>query len=86
VGDAGALLLKDPWHVDEPGIQLRRGDVVESIGIEGANSYRLEAENMSAAIRGLEPLLLGRADAVGQARTIEALYQAAEHGRTVALG
>jgi hypothetical protein len=29
---------------------------------------------------------LGRADALGQARTIEALYEAADTGRTVTLG
>jgi hypothetical protein len=31
-------------------------------------------------------LLLGRADALGQARTIEALYEAADTGRAVSLG
>jgi xylose dehydrogenase (NAD/NADP) len=41
------------------------------------NSYKLELENVSAAIRGEAELLLGRDDARGQARTIEALYDAA---------
>jgi D-xylose 1-dehydrogenase (NADP+, D-xylono-1,5-lactone-forming) len=85
VGDRGALLLEDPWHCHEPGIRLRRGDQVERIEVERANSYRLEAENMSAAIRGEATPLLGRADAVGQARTIEALYEAADSGRAVIL-
>ena len=40
---------------------------------------------MSAAIRGDAALLLGRADAVGQAQTIEALYEAAETGNAVTL-
>ena len=40
---------------------------------------------MSAAIRGEAQLLLGREDAVGQARTIEALYQSADTGQTVSL-
>jgi predicted dehydrogenase len=40
---------------------------------------------MSAAIRGEAPLLLDRADALGQARTIEALYEAADTGRAVTL-
>jgi len=44
---------------------------------ERANSYRLELENVAAAIRGEAPLLLGRDDAVGQARAIEALYRSA---------
>jgi predicted dehydrogenase len=49
-----------------------------------ADSYRLEVENMSAAIRGEAEPLLGRADAVGQARAIEALYRAADNGEAVA--
>jgi predicted dehydrogenase len=85
VGDAGALLLEDPWHCRNPGIQLKRGDAIERIEIERADSYRLEAENMSAAIRGEAPPLLGRGDAIGQARAIEALYEAADQGTSVAL-
>ncbi len=85
VGDEGTLRLTDPWHCRGSGIDLIREDQTERIKIEPVNSYRLEAENMSAAIRGEAPLLLGRDDAVGQARAIEALYQAADSGRTVFL-
>jgi D-xylose 1-dehydrogenase (NADP+, D-xylono-1,5-lactone-forming) len=85
VGDAGSLFLDDPWHCRAPVIELRRDDGVQRIEIERVDSYRLEAENMSAAIRGQAELLLGREDAVGQARTIEALYEAAANGRTVEL-
>jgi D-xylose 1-dehydrogenase (NADP+, D-xylono-1,5-lactone-forming) len=85
VGDAGALRLEDPWHCVNPGIQLRRQDDVQHIEIEPANSYRLEAENLSAAIRGEAPPLLGRGDAVGQARALQALYRAADSGNAVSL-
>jgi xylose dehydrogenase (NAD/NADP) len=86
VGDAGALELDDPWHCREPVIRLRREDgTTEQIESERANSYRLEAENFSAAIRGETAPLLGREDAVGQARTIEALYAAADHGGAATL-
>jgi D-xylose 1-dehydrogenase (NADP+, D-xylono-1,5-lactone-forming) len=85
VGDEGTLRLTDPWHCRKPGIDLIKANGTERIEIEPANSYRLEAENMSAAIRGEAPLLLDRADAIGQARTIEALYAAAESGATVTL-
>ena len=85
VGDAGSILLEDPWHCRHPVIELRRGADSERIEIEKANSYRLEAENFSAAIRGEAAPLLGRDDAVGQARTIEALYRAADTGQAVAL-
>ncbi|MGN6431013.1 MAG: gfo/Idh/MocA family oxidoreductase, partial [Gaiellaceae bacterium] len=59
---------------------LRPGAAAEHIPIEPANSYRLELENVSAAIRGEAPLLLGREDALGQARTIDELYRSAEAG------
>jgi D-xylose 1-dehydrogenase (NADP+, D-xylono-1,5-lactone-forming) len=88
VGDEASLHLDDPWHIRSPGFELRRGaepELVESeeIRIEQASSYQLELENVSNAIRGEAPLLLGRDDAVGQARVIEALYRAAETGEPV---
>jgi predicted dehydrogenase len=83
VGEEGALFLDDPWHCRSPLIELRRDSGVERIELEPVDSYRLEAQNLSAAIRGERPPLLGREDAVGQARTIEALYEAAESGRVV---
>jgi xylose dehydrogenase (NAD/NADP) len=59
---------------------LRPGAEPEKIPIESTNSYRLELENVSAAIRGEADLLLGREDAVSQARTIDALYRSAAAG------
>jgi predicted dehydrogenase len=85
VGEDASLFLDDPWHCQEPVIELRRDGSTERIEIEPVDSYRLEAENMSAAVRGEQPLLLGRAEALGQARAIEALYAAAEQQRVVAL-
>jgi D-xylose 1-dehydrogenase (NADP+, D-xylono-1,5-lactone-forming) len=78
VGEEGTLYLSDPWHCLSPGIELRRDDGVERIEIPRVNSYTLEADNLAAAIGGEAPPLLGRADAVDQARTIEVLYQAAD--------
>jgi xylose dehydrogenase (NAD/NADP) len=86
LGEQASLFLDDPWHCRRPVIELRRDDGVERIEIEAVDSYRLEAENLSAAIRGETSPLLGREDAIGQARAIEALYEAAENGRTVTLG
>jgi predicted dehydrogenase len=85
VGEDGSLFLDDPWHCRVPLIELRREQGVERIEVPVADSYRLEAENMSAAVRGDAEPLLGRADAVGQARAIEALYDAADSGRTLTL-
>jgi D-xylose 1-dehydrogenase (NADP+, D-xylono-1,5-lactone-forming) len=83
IGTEGSLFLHDPWHVDEPGIELRRDGQVESIDLPYENSYRLELENLSAAIRGEAEPLLGRDDAVGNARVIEALFASAESGEAV---
>jgi len=85
VGDGGALFLDDPWHCVTPVIELRRDDGVERIEVEAANPYQLEVESMSAAVAGGVPPLLGRADALGQAQAIEALYAAAEGGGWVAV-
>jgi xylose dehydrogenase (NAD/NADP) len=74
IGSEGTLFAPDPWHCREGLIFLSgRGE-----RIRPENSYKLQFENVSAAIRGEGPLQLGRADAYGQARTIEALYAAAD--------
>jgi predicted dehydrogenase len=83
VGERGSLFLDDPWHALVPVIEIRRGEEIQRIEIEPANSYQLEADNFSLAIRGGVEPLLGRRDAIGQARAIQALYEAAEGGRAV---
>ncbi len=85
IGSEGSLFLDDPWHCKVPGIELRRDGKVERIELEPDDSYRLELENLSDAIRGEGELLLGRDDAVGQARALEALHESATNGRTVSL-
>jgi xylose dehydrogenase (NAD/NADP) len=80
IGEEGSIFLGDPWHARTPLIEVRRDDGVERIELEPADSYRLELENVSEAIRGDAELLLGREDAVGNARAIEALYGSAETG------
>src|SRR3954454_17855263 len=68
IGSEGSLFLDDPWHCIDPVIELRTGERTERIDVERQDSYRLELENVSDAIRGRAELLLGRADAVAQAR------------------
>ncbi len=83
VGSEGSLFLDDPWHARTPVIEIRRDGVVERIETELADSYRLELENVSDAIRGEAELLLGRADAVAQARALGALHRSAQSGQPV---
>jgi predicted dehydrogenase len=86
VGDDASLYLADPWHAREPRIELRRRDrSVEVVAEQPVDSYAREVENFGAAIRkGAKPLL-GRGDALGQARAIAALYASAEAGQAVNL-
>jgi len=85
IGSEGSLFLDDPWHCTVPGIELRRDGRVERIELGPFDSYRLELENLSDAIRGEGELLLGRDDAVGQARVLEALHASALNGTAISL-
>ncbi len=64
---------------------MRREDGAETIALEPVDPYRLELEDFAAAVRGERAPLLGRADAVGQARVLDALLRSAETGRPVEL-
>ncbi|MDX6553782.1 MAG: D-xylose 1-dehydrogenase D-xylono,5-lactone-forming [Gaiellales bacterium] len=85
IGEQGSLFLDDPWHCTEPVIELRTDRGTEHIALDRADSYRLQLENMSKAIRGQAKPLLGRDDALGQARAVAALYRSADTGRPVDL-
>jgi D-xylose 1-dehydrogenase (NADP+, D-xylono-1,5-lactone-forming) len=86
VGSEGSVFLDDPWHGREAVIELRRDSGIERIEVGPANSYALELADFEAAVRGQRPPLLTRADAVAQARTIEALYTSAERNVPCPIG
>ncbi len=82
IGSEGSLFLDDPFH----------GHKTRLVGSDGfaediplVNPYELELEDFAAAIRGEHPPRLGRADALGQARALAALYESAAEGRRVSL-
>jgi xylose dehydrogenase (NAD/NADP) len=81
IGGAGSVLLTNPWQARPTSI-VRDG--VET-RLEGEDPYRLELEDVGRAIRGERAPLLGRADALGQARSLEGLLRSAETGRPVPL-
>jgi D-xylose 1-dehydrogenase (NADP+, D-xylono-1,5-lactone-forming) len=82
VGEEGTLVLEAPWRSDWGGRLLVDDDPV---AVLTANPYELELRNFAAAIAGDSEQLLGRDDAVAQARVIEALYRSAETGESVKL-
>ena len=79
IGRDGSLRLTDPWNAN-PAAMERDGVRTQ---FEPVDQYRLEIDDLCAAIRDGATPLLGRADALGQARTIEALYRSAATGRAV---
>jgi predicted dehydrogenase len=82
IGTKATLLMRDPWLGELGGMTLDGRE----IAVVDEDRYRLELENMSAAVLGKGQPLLGRADALGQARTIDALYRSAASGEAVRLG
>jgi predicted dehydrogenase len=87
VGSTGVLRVENPWHPVPDGIELWPDGAATPEVIHGpaADAYALEVADLSAAARGEGEPLLGRADAVGQARALEALYASAQSGQTIVL-
>jgi xylose dehydrogenase (NAD/NADP) len=82
VGEEATLVVEAPWRSDWGGRLLVDG---EPVAVPAANPYELELTNFAAAIAGEGEQLLGRDDAVAQARVIEALYRSADSGEAVRL-
>jgi predicted dehydrogenase len=86
VGEEGRVQVEAPWRPDwGGGVLLTRGDETTTVEVPEANAFECELENFADAVAGVAPPLLGRADALGQARTIDALYRAADEGGPVSL-
>jgi xylose dehydrogenase (NAD/NADP) len=80
VGSLGSLAFADPWHAREAALEVRLPDGVRRVGVPSANGYALQLADVEAAIRTGSAPLLGREDAVAQARAIAALYRSADTG------
>ena len=81
IGSDGTLVVRDPIRCRDPHVEVNG----ERIDVEDVDRYYLQVENFSAAVRGEAEPLLGRADALGQVRAIEALYGSAASGAAVSL-
>ncbi len=88
VGTDGVLDVAAPFRTDwEGSVTITRPDgAVETLDVPRANAYRLELEDLARAVDEGRPTLLGREDALGQARTVEALYRSAAEGRAFTPG
>jgi xylose dehydrogenase (NAD/NADP) len=84
VGSDGTLVLRDPFHSNEPVIEVRGADGSEErVEVERENVYACELRDFAAAVAGERAPRFGREDAVGQARAIAALYESAATGARV---
>ena len=81
VGTDGTVLFTDPWQSMPATVVV---DGIET-AFDEVDPYQCEIDNISAAIRGEAEPRLGRTDALGQARTIEALYRSADEGAAIRL-
>ena len=78
IGSKGSLRLVDAFA----GRPTRLvGDDGFAAEIPGVDPYQLELDDFAAAIRSARPARLGRADMLGQARALAALYASATSGR-----
>jgi predicted dehydrogenase len=86
VGEAGTISLTDPWAQLRPAeIAITHGDKTDRLELGTIDAYRLEIEAFSAAVRGQTGGILGRADAVSNARVLESLTRSALHREPVSL-
>jgi len=81
IGSDGTLVVRDPIRCRDPHVEVNG----ERIDVADVDRYYLQVENFSAAVREEAEPLLGRADALGQVRAIEALYGSAASGAAVSL-
>jgi D-xylose 1-dehydrogenase (NADP+, D-xylono-1,5-lactone-forming) len=77
-GDNGSLALRNPFLCRELSIELVTAAESQTIVTDRKDSYQLELENVSEAIRGRADLLLDGNEALAQANVLEALYRAAD--------
>jgi predicted dehydrogenase len=95
VGSEGVLHIPDPWLCTAGEIELTRKGVTERIpadpdgrfGLTGneQDAYRIEFDTFEEVVAGARTQPFGRADAVAQAATLEALLHAAQTGQAVTL-
>jgi predicted dehydrogenase len=79
VGSEATLEVDDPWFGVRPGIRIRAPDgSVEEVEAAAGDPYRLQLEDLAGAVADGRAPRVGRKEAVGQARTLQALLSAME--------
>ena len=77
VGSEATLEVDDPWFGLQPEIRVRAPDgSVETVEAARADPYRAQLEDLAGALASRGAPRVGREEAVGQARTLQALLSA----------
>jgi predicted dehydrogenase len=84
LGSEGTIVVPSFIHGRRGELYLRRGGAEERIDVERADPYRLQLEDVCGRIRAGVPAA-GGAEAVAQARVLEAIARAAATGAAVAV-
>jgi xylose dehydrogenase (NAD/NADP) len=86
VGSEGVISVRDPWHCPDEPFELLSGGQRMEVHVDAIDPYRAQFDLVSRAIReGAALLPFDRADALAQAKTIEALFASADAGAPVEL-
>ena len=89
LGTDGRIRIPDAFvnGSEDLEIELEYGSGTwEQISVAGDDEYRLEVEDFAACVReGRQPEVVSHADTLANMATVDALYEAARSGRTIAL-
>ena len=86
VGEEGTLVVGAPWRADwGTSVEVRRGSVLSACLFRRPTPIDSSSRTSRTPSREPHLPLLGREDALWQARAIDALYRSAETGCSVAL-
>jgi len=74
-GSKGKIEIKHPFNCldQEATLILQRGSAIDRISFEPVNTYTLQGDHFSKAIRTLEPLLISVSDSMNNMRVIQQL-------------
>jgi predicted dehydrogenase len=77
IGSEGVIRVLDPWHGVNSVLEIEHDGEVRREEIDNPNQYGSELADLARAVANGGPTLLGREDAVGQARALQMLIEAA---------
>lgn len=87
VGERGKIKVDEAYRSEGRNLEFKvvQGEDRKYESVEGVDEFRLEVDNFSRAVRGMEAPLISEEDSIGNMKTIEALYKSADKEKPVPL-